>query len=114
MRLCSRRPNCRRVTHSCSRCALDPGNAEGLSGAHEIPWQPGTHSSAVRGRAEAAKPRPGVGQAPGRTLAPAQPYLALELHKVLRHAAQGKDLTILSWEDKKPRAPSVGEQHRSC
>lgn len=39
--------------------------------------------------------------------APAQPYLALELHKVLRHAAQGKDVTILSWVSKKPHGTSV-------
>lgn len=36
----------------------------------------------------------------GTTLSPAQPYLALELHEVLRHATQGKDLTVLSWDDK--------------
>lgn len=36
--------------------------------------------------------------------APVQPYLALKLQEVLRHAAQGKGLSILSWDDKQASA----------
>ena len=71
---------------------------------------------AVRGRAETAKPPPAVGQARGQTVAPARPYLALDLHEVLRHAAQGKDLAILSWDKNKPQDTSVmvGKLHEPC
>lgn len=59
--------------------------------------------------AHAAQPSEGewIGRHQSGPPASAQPYLALELHEVLRHAAQGKDLAILSWNDKKPHGTSV-------
>lgn len=87
------RSSCRTVRHSCSRCALAPGTQSGRVGLWDLPVVQHTQLSHRR--------ESGGCPDPSRTaLSPAQPYLTLELHEVLRHAAQGKDLTILSWGDK--------------
>lgn len=60
---------------------------EVLSGVRRAPW----HSQLGHRRKQSCQ-----AQVP----TPVQSYLAIELQEVLRHAAHGKDLSILSWNDR--------------